>query len=258
MRLFFTAIILTVFFINYTFAADVNITADNRVEWHQKTQKIVARGNAVATRDDMNIRADTLTGYYAQNSQTGKTKINRVIADGNVKMHTAKADAFGNNLDYDLQKDEAILIGNPAKITTEKEIITAEEKITYYPSEQKAVALGNVQATDKDGNKIYSDKMVAYFIKENEKSSNLVIDKVDIFGNVKIVTTDTTVTSDKGSYYPRNGKAYLFNNVIIDQEGNLLRGEKAETDFNTGISKLLSSSKGKVKGVFKEKEDSKK
>ena len=258
MKITLTTILLSLFLTEYALAADVNITADNRVEWHQKTQKIIAKGNAVATRDDMSINSNTLTGYYNQDAKTGKTKINRVVADGNVKMHTPRADAFGNNLDYDLQKDEAVLIGEPAKITTDKEVITAKEKITYYPSEQKAIALGDVQATDKDGNKIYSDKMIAYFIKENEKSSNLIIDKVDVFGNVKITTPDTTVTSEKGSYYPREGKAYLFNNVIINQEGNLLRGEKAETDFNTGISKLLSSSKGKVKGVFKEKEDKKK
>ena len=253
------ALILLSFFLAFSAqAADVNITADNRVEWHQKSQKVVARGNAVATREDMNIKSDTLTGYYAKQAQTGKTQINRVIADGNVRMHSPRADAFGSNLDYDLEKDEAVLTGKPAKITTDKEIITAEEKITYYPSQQKAVALGNVQATDKDSNKIYSDKMTAYFIRENEKSSNLTIDKVDVFGNVKIVTPDTVVTSDKGSYYPRNGKVYLFNNVVINQQGNLLRLEKAETDINTGISKLLSSSKGKVKGVFKEKEDGQK
>ena len=169
-------------------------------------------------------------------------------------MHSPRADAFGDNLDYNLDRDTAVLTGKPAKIKTEKETITARENITYYPSQQKAVALGNVEAVDKDGNKLYADKMIAYFIKEKEDSSNLTLDKVDIFGNVKIVTKDATVTADKGTYLPNTGLVKLFDNIIIDQEGNLLRGDKAETNLNTGISKLLAGNKkGRVKGVFKEK-----
>lgn len=34
-------------------AEDMELTADNRVEWHQQEQKIVAVGNAVATRKDL-------------------------------------------------------------------------------------------------------------------------------------------------------------------------------------------------------------
>ena len=253
MKLLLTTLLL-LFSAVFAYAGDVNITAEQKVEWHQKEQKMVAVGNAVATRDDMNIKSDTLIGYYKPGSGESKGKISRVEAKGNVRMHSDKADAFGYNLDYDLDKDTAVLLGKPAKIKTEGETITAEENITYYPSQQKAVALGNVEGTDKDGNHIYSDKMIAYFIKGKDGSSNLTLDKVDIFGNVKIVTKDTTVTADKGTYLPQSGLVKLFDNIIINQDGNLLRGDKAETNLNTGISKLLAgSAKGRVKGVFKEK-----
>lgn len=253
MKLLLTAC-LFLLSVSAVYAGDVNITAEQKVEWHQKEQKIVAIGNAVATRDDMNIKSDTLTGYYQPGTKSAKGKLSRVEATGNVRMHSARADAFGDNLDYNLDQDAAVLTGRPAKIKTEKEVITARENITYYPSQQKAVALGNVEAVDKDGNKLYSDRMVAYFIKEKENSSNLTLDKVDIFGNVKIVTKDATVTADKGTYLPQTGLVKLFDNIIINQEGNLLRGDKAETNLNTGISKLLAGNKkGRVKGVFKEK-----
>ena len=96
--------------------------------------------------------------------------------------------------------------------------------------------------------------MIAYFKKDSSSKENLTLDKVDIFGNIKIITKDATVTAQKGTYLPQKGLIKLFNDVIINQDGNLLKGDKAETNLHTGISKLISSSKtGRVKGVFKEK-----
>ena len=93
-----------------------------------------------------------------------------------------------------------------------------------------------------------------FFTKESGKSSSLTLDKVNFSGNVKIVTKDATVTADRGTYFPQSGIVKLFDNVTINQSGNILHGDKAETNLNTGISKLLAGSKkGRVKGVFKEK-----
>lgn len=256
MKLLVLAMILSLSCCYSLHAADLNITADEKVEWHQKEQKIVAFGNAVASKENMNIRADKLSGYYTgkEGSSAAKSSITKVEARGNVKLHSASADAFGNSMDYDLVQDVAVLRGSPSKIQTATETITAEDNITYYPSEQKAVAFGNVTAIDKDGHHLYSDKMVALFQKDS--AGKLSLDKVEIFGNVKIVTEDATVTSDRGTYYPARGKIYLYENIVIEQDGNILRGDRAETDLNSGISKLVSASKTKrVKGVFKEKSD---
>lgn len=255
MKLTFLTLILAFVCPALLHASDVNLTADEKVEWHQKEQKIVAVGNAVATKDKMNIRADRLVGHYADRSTTpkGKSQITKVDAFGNVIMKSPNADAYGSTMNYDLIQDVAVLKGKPAKIATAKEIITAEDNITYYPSQQKAVAFGNVMATDKE-NKLYADKMVAYFVKENETSSNIVLDKVNVYDHVKIVTPNTIVNADRGVYHPQTGKVKLFDNITINQDGNILHGDQAETDLNSGISKLISTKKsGKVKGVFKEK-----
>ena len=48
----------------------------------------------------------------------------------------------------------------------------------------------------------------------------------------------------------------IRDSIVIEQNGNILKGDLAETDLNTGISKLLSSAKQRrVKGVFKEKQE---
>ncbi len=253
MKIVLFVLLLSVYSIN-SFADDINITANDKVEWHQKEMKVVAIGNAVATKGKLKIEANTLTGYYHPKNKDSKNKIKRVIANGEVKMHSPKADALGNNLDYNLQQDIAILTGNPATIKTLTETISAKDKITYYPSEQKAIATGSVHATDSKKNNLFSDKMIAYFSKSDNKSENLTLNKVDILGNIKIITSDAEVTAEKGTYLPQEGLVKLFNNVIINQNGNVLKGDKAETNLNTGISKLLSTTpNSRVTGIFKEK-----
>ena len=77
--------------------------------------------------------------------------------------------------------------------------------------------------------------------------------RVEIPQNPKIVTQDGTVTAKTGIYYPDKGKVYLYENVVINQNGNILKGDKAETDLNTGISKVLSG-QSRVSGIWYEEE----
>lgn len=237
----------------------MNLTADKEVEWDSQAQKMTAIGNAVASKKDMQIRADKMTAYYAKNtSETNKkNSITEVHAVGAVVMTSPKARAYGNTLDYDVAKDSFILIGEPAKIQTDKETITAKDNITYYPSQEKAVATGNVFATDQKNNKIYSDRMIAYF-KKNAKTENLEMDKVEIYDHVKIITENAVVTADKGLYLPQTGMVKLYDHVVIDQQGNKLHGDYAETNLNSGKSRIIAgkTSQGRVSGVFKEKKKS--
>lgn len=230
-------------------AGDITLDADKQVEYYQKEQKLVASGNAVAAKDDLSIHADTLIGYY---NPEIKNKISRLEAHDNVKMISSQTQASGNNLVYDVKADTAVLKGSPARIKTPDAVITAEGDITYYQTAQKAIATKNVIATDADGNKVYADLMTAWFT--TDKTGKMVLDKIDIEQNVKIVSKDAEVTALKGTYYAASGKIKLFDNVIIKQGGNILKGSKAETDLNTGISKILSGGlKERVSGIFKEK-----
>ena len=56
--------ILFILDISVAAAGDITLNADNRVEYHQKEQKLVAVGNAVASKDDLSIKAQTIIGYY--------------------------------------------------------------------------------------------------------------------------------------------------------------------------------------------------
>ena len=251
-RFFYITAALGTFFFSFSASAeDINIHADKQVEWHSKDQKMVAIGNAVANKKDLEIRAQELTAFY-EKTKAGKQQISKISARDDVKMKSGETKAFGDKMDYDLAADKALLLGKPAKIQTVTDTITAEDGITYYPSEQKAVAEGNVYATNGES-KIYSDKLVSFF--EKDTAGKTVMKKVEVYGHVKIVTKDGTVLADKGIYQPKIGIVKLYDNVMIDQKGNKLHGDFAETNLNTGISKMLAGKGGKkrVTGTFKEK-----
>ena len=176
-----------------------------------------------------------------------------IVIGGDDRRGDLLADAFGEELIYDLNKDSIILTGNPAHIKTPDADITSKGSITYYPSQLKAIAKDNVVATDSKANKVYADLMTAYFTKDD--NGKMILNKIDIEQNIKIISSDgTEVTALTGTYYALDGKIKLFDNVFINQNGNILKGSKAETDLNTGISKIISGgSSGRVSGVFKEK-----
>ena len=88
---------------------------------------------------------------------------------------------------------------------------------------------------------------------KKDAEGNPALQRVEIPQNPKIVTQDGTVTAKTGIYYPDKGKVYLYENVVINQNGNILKGDKAETDLNTGISKVLSG-QSRVSGIWYEEE----
>lgn len=230
-------------------AENVNIYADKKVEVRQNEQKIVAVGNAVASKQDNTVYADEMSADYTKNAQ-GKIEFQTLHAKGSVRMESPSTKAFGNTLNYDLKKEEITLIGTPAKIVTDKgNTITAEEKIIYYPEKQMAVATGNVMADDQQ-NKVYADRMVSYF--EKDAQGNLEMERIEIFDHVKIITPQATATALRGIYQPKESLVRLYDDVIINQDGNILKGDYAETNLTTGISRMISR-KGRVSGIFKEK-----
>ena len=232
-------------------AEDIKLTAEERVEYHQKEQKLVAKGNALATKGKMSIKANTLIGVY---NPKIKNKISHVEAHSNVIIKTPQADAFGNKFNYDVRRGTAILEGTPAKIKTPEALITAKGPISYDENKLKAVAKNNVEVTEAKGTKIFADLMTAYFKKDS--TDRLQLDHIDVAKNVKITSKGATVTAQRGKYTAATGIVDLFDDVIITQDGNVLKGSHAETNTKTGISKLLSGddkTSGRVSGVFKEK-----
>ncbi|MBQ8677633.1 MAG: hypothetical protein IJ529_04115 [Alphaproteobacteria bacterium] len=233
--------------IGAVWADDVKLTADERVEYYQKEQKLVAVGNAKAVRGNMSISARRLVGYYAPKT---KNKIARVEAEGNVVMTSAQTKAKGESLVYDANEDKAILKGKTVHIKSPDAEIIAQNEIVFYQAAMRAESNDGVEAIDAKGSRVRADKMTAYFAKDDEGKT--ILDKVDIAGNVRINSQDAVITALRGTYFAALGIIKLYDDVVIEQNGNVLKGSAAEADLNSGVSRILSGGGSRVSGVFKE------
>ena len=87
------------------------ITADKQIEYWEKKQMAVARGNAYAVRQNKRLRADVLAAYFRPD-KNGENKIYRVDAFDGVKIVTNKDTATSDRAVYNVESGIATLTGS--------------------------------------------------------------------------------------------------------------------------------------------------
>ncbi|WP_282605903.1 LptA/OstA family protein [Pelagibius sp. Alg239-R121] len=91
------------------------LTARDSLEYWEGKQLAVARGNAVAIREDKRIRGDVLTAHFEQDAKE-KLELHRVDAFGNVEVATQQEFARADKGQYFVKREVARLVGN-VKVT---------------------------------------------------------------------------------------------------------------------------------------------
>lgn len=91
------------------------ITARDSLEYWEKRNMAVARGNAVVSRADKRLRADVLTAHFKRD-ETGKTQVTRINAFDNVLVSSAQEIVQAEKAVYDVKSGVAKLAGT-VKIT---------------------------------------------------------------------------------------------------------------------------------------------
>ena len=95
------------------------IVAKDSLEYYEKRQLAVARGDALAIREDRRLKADVLLAHFAE-SKAGttarETALDRIEAVGNVLISTATEIVVAERGDYNLKTGLAQLTGG-VKIT---------------------------------------------------------------------------------------------------------------------------------------------
>ncbi|MDV7339470.1 LptA/OstA family protein [Terasakiella sp. A23] len=217
--------------------APLEIYADNGIEWQQNEQIIIAQGNAVAKRANVDVNADELRAYYTENEgdQTGNTNIHRLEALGGVTITSDTEKATGDRAVYDLKRAIMVISGSRPTLRTPDDTISADNTLEYWEEKAQAVARGNATAVRED-RKIKADVIAALFRKDKQGKSE--IHRVNAFGNVVIVTKTEHVSADKGIYNVNSGVATLTGAVKIKRGGNLLNGCSATVNLKTNISRL--------------------
>lgn len=219
----------------------VTIEATNGVEWRQKDQLYLARGNATAVQGKTRIRAKTLAAHYRK-TKSGN-QIWKVTANNDVTITTEKETITAQKAVYIVETGVFTLTGNNLKMVTEKQTVTATDRIQYNSKTKIAHVVGNATVIE-DKKKVQASRFIAYM--EQGKDGKTALRKVDAVGSVTITTETEVLRGDRGDYNGQTKIATLTGNVKLTRGDNQLNGEKAVVDLNTGVSRMV----GKVRGVF--------
>ncbi len=215
----------------------LEINADDGIEWQRDNNVYIARGNARAAQGDVELFADTLTAYYRK-GEDDSSQIYQVDADGNVRIVTAKEEAYGDHATYNVDNGLFTLTGDDIRLIAEQDTITARDSLEYWERDQIAVARGDAVAIRED-KRIMADTLIARLVEA--ASGKTEIDRVDAEGNVQISTETEYARGNRGIYYVTREVATLTGDVKVTRDGNQLNGEYAEVNLKTGISKLLGA-----------------
>jgi len=87
------------------------VTARDSLEWHDKEQLAVARGDAVAVREGKRIRADVMTAEVTRDDK-GDQHISRIDAQGDVTVSSQDQTGVGDSGVYNVDTGITTLIGH--------------------------------------------------------------------------------------------------------------------------------------------------
>ena len=219
----------------------ITIEASEFLEWNQTDGTYIAKGNAYVKQDQASIKAEHIIAHYALGGES--RNITRVVASGAVTYVEGANTAKGEKLEYDLTTKHYVLTGKNSSVTSPRGTVVANKSITYDSTNLnnlKVTAIGDARYENINGQKIFGNRLIAFI------ASDGALKTIDAFDNTKVITAKGTVaTSDKLNYLAKTSLANLNGNVEIVDKGNIMRGARAEIDFDKEISKILSSPNGK-------------
>jgi lipopolysaccharide export system protein LptA len=252
----------------------LEIQAEDGIAWRRQEQVYVARGNAVAKRGDLTVRAETLTAHYREAEGGGDTEIYRIVAEGDVELVTPRETATGDRGVYDLDKAVMVLTGRDLRLVTGTEEVTAEDSLEYWEDRNLAVARGNAVARNEMAGggtrRVSANILTAYFqdaaapddaaADDGNGAARADLDRIEAFENVQIASPNTFARGDKAVYVTRMQTATLVGDVRISRGENQLNGGYAEVNLETGVSRLLgappdSDARARVRGLLKPRAD---
>ena len=225
----------------------VSIEANVSLEWNQTKGVYIAIGDAVVEQDDKRLKADEIIARY--DPSTEGRDLTDVSATGSVVFVDGDNVARGAKMDYRIDDETYDLSGPKAVVTSPRGIMTANGSITYnasYIPNKQVIAIGAASYKDDNGRVVEGERVVAFL---NEEGA---IETINAEGNAKVVTpTGIVAVADRLDYVAATDRADLFGNVEIVDRDNIMRGARAEVEFDKEISRLLSDKTGKrVTGVL--------
>jgi lipopolysaccharide export system protein LptA len=231
----------------------IAIEADQGIEWQRRARLVIARGNAQAVRDDLQVNAQVLTAHYRERPD-GSSEVWKIDAEGDVTLKRPGELAYAQRGSFDLDKDLLTLSGDSEMaVTTDTSRITAHREISYDARTRTLVARGDAVATEADRT-LYGDEITIY-LRERPVEGQSRMRRLEAERNVRLLTGGDDMRGERATYDVDSGKATLSGSVKIIRGTNVLTGCRAEANVTTGVSTLLAcpnESRGsrRVQGVI--------
>lgn len=239
--------------------SDINVEADNGIEYFEDKNMCIAKGNAVATKGSTKLTSNIMKVYF---SGKEKKEIQKIEADGSVVLTSPSGLLHCEHIVYTL--DNELINAHGGKLTlsmSSGDVLKASEKILFYRNDNIGEAFGDVVFTSKN-RVIQSPHMKALFCeadktdkKTDTDEEKLKLDEVEAFEHVTITQEDKKSDCDYAKYSAKSGEVHLYGNVkIIDKSGTAF-AQEAIYNQQKHTSYLMPGEKrgGRVKVVIHQK-----
>jgi lipopolysaccharide export system protein LptA len=247
----------------------LEVYADNGLELSQDAKTVIARGNAKAIRGRVTVTGDVLTAHYRDRQPApgqaavnkdakspgdlgGNSEVWRVEADGHVTIATPTQIAYGDHADYNIDDAVVVLTGRNLRLVTPSDVVTAKDSLEYWERRDQAVARGQAVAV-RGEKRVQGDVLVADFAKNAQ--GQMAIQRAHAYNHVILTTPREIVTGDRADDNIETGIVTVTGSVKITREENQLDGGYAVVNLNTGISRIFPAPPGggaeqRVKGLL--------
>ena len=244
----------------------MQLTSPDRAILYQNENKFIA-DNAVFHKGKDIIQGDVLTAFF---KDTKSFEIGKAYSKGHTAILSNGKRAYADRGEYDAVKDIMQLFDNVKIIDSSG--YTASGNYGILDNKAQIFTLkGNVVVKDKSGYKavakvgIYNIGNKTFTLQDGvkiDKGSNVVTapkaiyfqqkDEFRFYDDVKVTQDGGTATAKSGVYYIKKNIAELENDVVLTKNGNVVRGNKAISDFTTSKSRLVGKEGGRVFGKLLE------
>ncbi len=134
---------------------------------------------------------------------------------------------------------------NTSRHDTSLPIAIEADSMEVEQNAQRATFIGAVDAKQGDMT-LTSDKLIVYY-REKQTAEDSTIYLIEVEGNVMFRTSNETAQGDAGEYDVDTGIIRLLGNVILTNGDNLIKGNQAVMNLETGQSEVTG---GRVEGIF--------
>lgn len=135
---------------------------------------------------------------------------------------------------------------------TDQPIEIDADRLDVQQAKQMAIFSGNVDAV-QGSMRLRADTLQVHYRKRGDGGppgatpDAAGISQIDAIGRVLVTSPEETAQGDRGFYFVDRRVIVIEGNVALTRGGNVIKGQRATMDFDTGRAIM---DQGRVRGVF--------